>query len=198
MRFGLRSLLIVTVIAGLVAFAMAPPSPLTLRSLQTAQPSEDLRRLTPTYRAGKWLYELESQLYDGTIDDFHGQEFNLVKISQHPSGKIFRELVVNVGDDGNQDLRARATLVDSLPSFEELKAYKTIAQFDAVFPQTERGPIRSMSIGDDISVQYWGGFTIEGKNLRIVFVTADVGRMDQDDWTLFECDIRESIFTPAW
>ena len=133
---------------------------------------------------------------DETVEDFLGQEFSLAKITQNQQGKIFREIVVDVGENGRQDLRARATLVDSLPPFEELKEFRTIAQFDAVFPKSERDS--NFAFEDGQAVQYWGGFVIEGDNIRVVLATAGVARTDEGDWMLFERDIRESVFIPEW
>lgn len=200
MRFKLKSLLIAVsiaaMIAALVAFLFGPLPPVTLAMLPYAWPSTELRTLTPTYQATEWLYETDS-LFDRhvTPEKFYGQEFSKINIWKSVDGEIYRELVVDIGENGEQDVRIRARLADSIPDFEQLKHFKTLAEFDAVFECSERG---SMSDSRNNScIQYWGGFVIEGQELRVVLVSANVFKGDEDEqWELLDRTIRESKFAP--
>ena len=199
MRFGIKTLLIVTIVGALVALVLAPPSPLTLSTLPYAEPSDVLRKLTPTYRASEWLFETDSRFnVDETVEDFLGQEYSRVKIARDHQGEIVRELVVDVGTNDKQDLRATAALMDSLAPFEELRELKSVGQLDAVFGKSKRGSIEHVDFEEFHAVQYWGGFVIEGENIRVVLVTACVAKNGEDDWELFQRDIRESVFVPKW
>jgi len=95
-------------------------------------------------------------------------------------------------------LRATAALFDSLPAFKDLKELKSVAELNAVFGKSERGSIESVDFEEYQAVQYWGGFVIEGENMRVVLVTAGVYKTGGDDWELFQRDIRESVFVPKW
>ena len=118
MQYRLSTLLLVVTLAAFAIYFCLPTPALRIETIHSATPSDEIQPLAYTISVQDRKFD-SNHPTSFDPDDLYGNHFSDVLVTRDPSGKIWRELIVNIGSNDKRDIRVRAVLLDSIPQFEE-------------------------------------------------------------------------------
>ena len=196
MQYRLSTLLLVVTLAAFAIYFYLPKPALRIETIHSATPLDEIQPLAYTISVQDRKFD-SNHPTSFDPDDLYGNHFSDVLVTRDPSGKIWRELIVNIGSNDKRDIRVPAVLLDSIPQFEELLTCHNIKQLDSIFERSTRGIVDQASHDCWLSTQYWGGFTVEEGELRCVLVTAGISKASEGgEWEIFSRDISDGVYLP--
>ena len=196
MQYRLSSLLLVVTLTAFLIYIFLPTPRLRIETIHSAIPSDAIQPLAYTISVQDRKFDSDD-VTSFDPDDLYGNHFSEILVTRDASGKICRELIVNLGSNENRDIRVCAVLLESIPQFEELTTFDSIKQFDSIFKKSTCGIVDQASHDCWLSTQYWGGFTVKEGQLRCVLVSAGISKATEDgEWQIFSRDISDGVYLP--